>query len=198
MNLENIMNVLGDDTINKLAGSVGGNSDQIKNVIGMAFPSMVEALNKNTNTPEGAEALNKALEKDHDGSILNNISGFLSNFDDASSKGKGILSHLFGNKETVVEETISKNSGLDSGSTTKIMSAIAPLVLGVLGKQKKESGLDAQGLNSLTTMLSGELKQSSPDKMNSIVSLLDKDNDGNVVDDLLDMGGDLLGKFFKK
>lgn len=52
---------------------------EVKSGLGVALPAMLEALNKNTNTTEGAELkLNKALE-DHDGSILNNVSGFLDN-----------------------------------------------------------------------------------------------------------------------
>lgn len=36
----------------------------------------MDALTKNTSTTEGAEALNQALEKNHDGSILENLAVF--------------------------------------------------------------------------------------------------------------------------
>jgi hypothetical protein len=69
----------------------------------------------------------------------------------------------------------------------------APLVLGQLGAQKKEQGLDASGLLS---MLQGEKESASKNSMlmGLATQFLDKDNDGSVVDDLMGMAG----KFFKK
>ena len=52
------------------------------------------------------------LAKDHDGTILDNLGGFLSNSD--NGPGAGILKHVFGDKRSMVEAGLSQMSGLDA------------------------------------------------------------------------------------
>ena len=153
---------------------------------------MIAALNKNTGTEKGAEALNNALEK-HDGSILNNLSGYLSNPD--LKDGTGILNHLFGNQITNVANAISQSSGLDTNGSMKMLQMLAPIVLGALGQQKKENNLDAGGLNALTSMLSGTLggNKKASGIMGLVTNMLDANKDGNVVDDIMGMVGNFFG-----
>lgn len=134
MNLESVLGLLNDKDLGKLASQLGGNENDIKVGLISALPAILQALNKNTQTAEGAESLNKALEK-HDGSVLNNLSGYLNNPD--LSDGAGILNHLFGNQTENVAQAVSKSSGLDSNGSLKMLQILAPLVLGALGKQKK-------------------------------------------------------------
>ena len=47
---------------------------------------------RNTSNQQGAESLHNALQKDHDGSILDNLGGFLNNAQ--SGPGAGILRHV--------------------------------------------------------------------------------------------------------
>ena len=191
MDLNRIINLLQGQDLQELASKVGGNEEEVKSGLGIALPAMLEALNKNTNTPEGAESLNKALEN-HDGSILNNVMGFLDN--PQSEDGLGILGHLFGNSTSNVAQAVSKSSGLDQNSSMQLLTMLAPLVLGFLGKEKKQNNLDADGLNNLTSMLSNNLSQSNPDIMSFVGSLLDSNKDGNFLDEALGMLGGFFGK----
>ena len=191
MDLNSIINLLQGQDLQELASKVGGNEEEVKSGLGIALPAMLEALNKNTNTPEGAESLNKALEH-HDGSILNNVMGFLDN--PQSEDGLGILGHLFGNSTSNVAQAVSKSSGLDQNSSMQLLTMLAPLVLGFLGKEKKQNNLDADGLNNLTSMLSNNLSQSNPDIMSFVGSLLDSNKDGNFLDEALGMLGGFFGK----
>ena len=191
MDLNSIINLLQGQDLQELASKVGGNEEEVRSGLGIALPAMLEALNKNTNTPEGAESLNKALEN-HDGSILNNVMGFLDN--PQSEDGLGILGHLFGNSTPNVAQAVSKSSGLDQNSSMQLLTMLAPLVLGFLGKEKKQNNLDANGLNNLTSMLSSNLSQSNPDIMSFVGSLLDSNKDGNFLDEALGMLGGFFGK----
>ena len=191
MDLNSIINLLQGQDLQELASKVGWNEEEVKSGLGIALPAMLEALNKNTNTPEGAESLNKALEN-HDGSILNNVMGFLDN--PQSEDGLGILGHLFGNSTSNVAQAVSKSSGLDQNSSMQLLTMLAPLVLGFLGKEKKQNNLDADGLNNLTSMLSNNLSQSNPDIMSFVGSLLDSNKDGNFLDEALGMLGGFFGK----
>ena len=192
MNLEGIIGLLGSQNLEKLTSQIGGTEGQVKNGLEAALPAMLAALNKNTGTEKGAEALNNALEK-HDGSILNNLSGYLSNSD--LKDGTGILNHLFGNQTTNVANAISQSSGLDTNGSMKMLQMLAPIVLGALGQQKKENNLDAGGLNALTSMLSGTLggNEKASGIMGLVTNMLDANKDGNVVDDIMGMVGNFFG-----
>ena len=192
MNLEGILGLLNDKDLGKLTSQLGGNENDVKVGLVSALPAILQALNKNTQTAEGAESLNKALEK-HDGSVLNNLSGYLNNPD--LNDGAGILNHLFGNQTENVAKAVSKSSGLDSNGSIKMLQILAPLVLGALGKQKKDNNLDASGLDALTSMLALNLgsNEQTSGIMGLVTNLLDSNKDGAIVDDLLGLASKFLG-----
>ena len=190
MNLEALLGLLQGQDLGKLAEQVGGNEGQVKNGVMAALPAMLTALSKNTGTEKGAQELNNALETKHDGSILNNLSGYLSNPD--LKDGAGILSHLFGGNTQNVANAVSQSSGLDTQGSLKMLETLAPLVLGALGQQKKENNLDAQGISNLTSNLAANFAGEGG-IMSMITNLLDANKDGNVMDDLTGMIGKLFG-----
>jgi len=192
MNLEALLGLLQGQDIGNLASQVGGNEGEAKNGVMAALPSMLAALGKNTGTEKGAEELNNALEKKHDGSILNNLSGYLSNPD--LKDGAGILNHLFGNQTSNVANAVSQSSGLDSNGSMKMLQMLAPILMGILGQQKKQNNLDAKGLGNLTSMLASNFGSEAGTSgiMETVTNLLDANKDGNVMDDIMGM----VGKFF--
>lgn len=193
MNLEALLGLLEGQDLGALTSQIGGTEGQVKNGLEAALPAILAALNKNTNTEEGAQSLNRALETKHDGSILNNVIGYLSNPD--LKDGEGILNHLFGSQTSNVAQAVSKTSGLDTNGTMKMLQMVAPLVLGALGQQKKQNNLDAGGLNALTSMLAGSLggNEKASGMMGLVTNLLDANKDGNVMDDIMGMVGKFLG-----
>ena len=192
MNLEALLGLLQGQDIGNLASQVGGNEGEAKNGVMAALPAMLAALGKNAGTEKGAEELNNALEKKHDGSILDNLSGYLSNPD--LKDGAGILNHLFGNQTSNVANAVSQSSGLDTNGSMKMLQMLAPILMGILGQQKKQNNLDAKGLGSLTSMLASNFGSEAGTSgiMETVTNLLDANKDGNVVDDIMGM----VGKFF--
>ena len=189
MNLEALLGLLQGQDLEKLAQQVGGSSKEVRNGVAAALPAILAAVNKNANNSEKAQGLNKALEQ-HDGAVLNNLGSYLQNPD--LKDGAGILNHLFGGNTQNVANAVSQSSGLDAHGSIKILETLAPLVLGVLGQQKKENNLDAQGIGDLTSKLSSSLEGASG-IMGMITNFLDSNKDGNVMDDLTGMIGKFLG-----
>ena len=189
MNLEALLGLLQGQDLEKLAQQVGGSSKEVRNGVAAALPAILAAVNKNANNSEKAQGLNKALEQ-HDGSVLNKLGGYLQNPD--LKDGSGILNHLFGGNTQNVANAVSQSSGLDAQGSMKILETLAPLVLGVLGQQKKKNNLDAQGISDLTSKLSSSLEGASG-IMGMIKNFLDSNKDGNVMDDLTGMIGKFLG-----
>ena len=194
MNLEALLGLLQGQDLGQLAEQVGGNEGQVKNGVMAALPAMLTALSKNTGTEKGAQELNNALEKKHDGSILDNLSGYLSNPD--LKDGAGILNHLFGNQTSNVANAVSQSSGLDTNGSMKMLQMLAPILMGMLGQQKKQNNLDAEGIGNLTSMLASNFgsEAGASGIMDVVTNLLDANKDGNVMDDIMGMVGKLFGE----
>ncbi len=192
MNLEALLGLLQGQDLGNLASQVGGNEGEVKNGVMAALPAILAALGKNAGTEKGAEELNNALEKKHDGSILDNLSGYLSNPD--LKDGAGILNHLFGNQTSNVANAVSQSSGLDTNGSMKMLQMLAPILMGMLGQQKKQNNLDAKELGNLTSMLASNFgsEAGASGIMETVTNLLDANKDGNVMDDIMGM----VGKFF--
>lgn len=180
------------DVLNQLGSKVGANPDQVQKLAQLGLPTMLEALNRNASNPEGAQALAGALDK-HQIDNVDDISGFLNNVD--INDGTKILGHMFSDKNDRVQNNLSQQTGLAGGQVTDLLAQLAPLLLGAMGTQKKQQGLDAGGVAGLTSQLTGMMGQSGGGNiMNMASKFLDADNDGSIIDDV----GGLLGKFFKR
>lgn len=177
----------GKQLINGVAGQTGQPESKTAEVLGMAMPLLLGAMKKNVSRPGGAEGLMNALSTKHDGSILDDLGGFFGGGvnKEVIDDGAGILGHVLGPKQKMVEQTLSQKSGLDSGSVAQILKIAAPIVMGYLAQQKSSNNVkDANGLNTLLgSMLGGQPRQNQ----SLIESLLDADGDGSVMDDVADM-----------
>ena len=200
---------LGKQIVSGVSNSTGNDSSKTNNVLSMALPVLMKAMQRNTSTTEGAEGLMGALADKHDGSILDNLGGLFGGGVDESVKqeGAGILGHVLGNKQQSVEQVISQKSGLDAGSVNNILKVAAPLLMGVLGKQSRQNNVtDSSGLGGLLSgMLGGN---ETKNEQNFLEQILDADGDGSIIDDVAGMvlGGDkksggignLIGGLFGK
>ena len=175
-------------------------SQQAESATSSIFSTLMGAIQQNASTPAGAESLNNALERDHDGSILDNISGLLSGTTQpqnaATTNGAGILGHIFGGNQGNVVNAVSQQTGLDTSKIMSMMISMAPIVMGMLGKAKQQTGADAGGLSNILGSVMGGQAGSNP-IMGVLTGILDKNGDGNVIDDVLGGGmGSLLGGVF--
>lgn len=182
--------VLTDGTVRQIGNQIGADENATTSAIQLALPLLVGALSRNASNPQGADALHNAVTNDHDGSILDNLSGFLLNPQQANSAG--MLGHIFGARQENVASEISQQSGLNIGQVAQILLMLAPIVLGALGKARNQQGLDAQGLASVLAGQQQQFEQPQSPIMNIATQLLDSDHDGSVVDDI----AGLAAKFF--
>ena len=92
---------------------------------------------------------------------------------------------LGGGKQATAEQTISKTSGLDAGAqAANLLAMAAPLIMGFLGRQKKQQGFDAGQLASMLGGARDDMVKKQPDAMSALAGLLDSDGDGSVMDDV--------------
>lgn len=193
MNLtEMLTQQLAGGAISQISSKIGADEGTTSAAIAIAVPLLISALARNSSTPAGAEALNQAVAKDHDGSILDNLSSFLGNTQ--SANGAGILGHVFGNRRTDVENGLAQSTGLDPGGAGALLETVAPLVMGALGKTQQQQGLDAGSLSDFLGNQRQQAQASAPDMMGMLGNLLDSNKDGSVVDDVGRLAGKLFGR----
>ena len=190
-----IQGAMGQQIVGSAAKQLGINESQAQTAVAAAVPFLLSALNKNAQGG-GAEGISNALNQ-HDGSILDNLSGFLGQGGNQQD-GLGILGHVLGNKQQKVESAISQQSGLNTAQVTQILALVAPIVMGYLGKQKQSAGLDSNGIAGLLGgLVGGSTTQTNQSGVNlgGFEKLLDQDGDGQLgIGDAMS----LLGGFFKK
>lgn len=201
--LQMLQGQLGEGMIEQLAGQIGADKDQTAAAANGVFSALLSGINKNVADPQGAQSFLSALERDHDGSILDNIGDLIMGGASAPStpttNGAGILNHVLGNNQGGIADAIGKMSGMDSGKVTQLLITLAPMVLGMLGKMRNNEQVNSGGglIDLIGKTVQGAGQQQSSGSI--FTRLLDRDGDGSVMDDLLQMGSQsLLGGLFKK
>lgn len=194
--LDLIMQQLQGGGIGQMSRSLGLGEDDVSKVVGGALPALMGGLTRNSQSPEGASSLLAALDRDHDGSILDDVAGFLGTPESAEA-GSGILRHTLGGRQQRVETALSRSTGVDAASVGKILAMVAPIVMGALGRTQRRKGLDAAGLSSMLGKERELARQRSPQAVDMLTRLLDADDDGSVMDEVAQMGSKLLGSLFK-
>ena len=136
---------------------IGADEQQTSQAISALVPMLVGGLSKNVqDSPDAARSLNSALEQDHDGSLLGQLSGLLGK----GSAGGGQSSHSLGNAADIIGGVAGSGAsggdlmgllgGLAGGGNNRTLDAggILGHILG--GRQSAvESGVSqASGLNS--------------------------------------------------
>ena len=197
---------LSDGLVESLASQIGGaDKRQTANAASGIISMITTALAKNAATPQGQSALASALDRDHDGSILDDLLGYATGSmqqkqtQNASMlNGAGILKHILGGKQSGAIDMISQMSGLAKGQSGNLMAMLAPMVMGMLGKQKRQNNLDGGGLFDVLNKTVKSTAVVKKKELGMFEKFLDQDGDGNVADDVAGWGMKLLGRFLGK
>ena len=100
---------LSEGMIDQLSQQLGGApKEQTQTAAAGIMNILMGAMARNAATPQGAQALNNALERDHDGSVLDNVMDLLggggsrsvSNVNERALNGSGILEHILGSRQS--------------------------------------------------------------------------------------------------
>lgn len=179
---------LGKQIVSNISEKTGINTAQATDVVTSSIPALLGQMQNNVLSGEGANGLLSALTNGkHDGSILDNLGGFLNGGD--FSDGNKILNHVVGNNQDAMVQELSSKTGVDSSIISKILPMLAPIIMGYLGKQTKNNGVSSAP--DLGGLLGGLLGGNSGG--GSILnSVLDQNGDGKL--DVSDAMSALSGK----
>ncbi len=193
--LESLQQQLGPQTIQQLSSAIGADPASTSSAVSMALPALLGGLAQNASQPQGAASLDRALN-DHDGSILDNLGGILGG-GAAASIGGAILGHIFGPKQSTVENHVGQASGLNAQQISQLLMMLAPIVMGVLGRAKQQSGLDASTLPNVLQQSASQVQAQNP-LPGGLAGMFDANHDGQIADDMMRMGKSVLGGLFGK
>jgi hypothetical protein len=186
-----IMQRLSGSAVTTISQRLGVSESTANSAVQIAVPLILSAMARNTAQPDGAQDLHQAINNDHDGSIFDNLMGYLN--DPSTGNGSGILGHVFGNQQSSIESNLAQVTGMDQGSAGSLLETVAPLVMGAVGQAQQQNGLDASGLSEMLNNQQQQAQTNSPDVMGMLGSMLDQNKDGSAVDDLQR----LAANFFK-
>ncbi len=152
-----------------LSNKTGVDKESLSSLIGEIAPKLVDGAKDN-------------LQGENDSSKLIDM---ISNLDiDELNKNpeqvvneeqKDLVGELFASSnsdENEIAQSLSSKTGIDASSISSLIPMIAPFVMGALSKQTNLKNVDSSDTNGITSMLT---------------NFLDKDKDGSVVDDVMDM-----------
>ena len=189
------MNIISEMITQRISGAVAGQLSQrlgvsestAQTAVQLAVPVILAALARNASRPQGAQELHQAVASDHDGSILDHLSSYLGN--PQAANGAGILGHVLGGQRPVVENNLAQATGLDPNSAGSLLEMVAPMVMGAVGREQQQNGLDPNGLSEFLVQQQQAEVQANPGLLGALSSMLDSNRDGSVTDDLSRMAG---------
>ncbi|MBL0332491.1 MAG: DUF937 domain-containing protein [Chlorobiota bacterium] len=193
---ENVSQLLSGPALQLISSQLGADQGKTQSAIQGALPLIISALSKNSSTPEGANSLVNALDRDHDGSVVNDIAGFIGGVMEGTNaaNGAGILQHLLGDKQQLAQQGVAQSSGLDMGQAAQLLTTLAPIVMSYLGQNKQQAGLDANNISGFLGDQQQQAQQSTPGILGTLSNLVDMNHDGSPIDDVLGF----IGNFMKK
>jgi len=156
-----VMQFLTPEVVEKIASSLGLDRTATQKAAGGAVPALLAGLSDLVTTPAGTSQLSKMLSQQLGGSpadLLRNVDA-----QGLAATGANMLSGLFGGRVTdIVAQAVGKFAGIGDSGGKSLLSILAPMVLGTLGQQQRNAGLDAEGLAALLRSQKDEITAAIP------------------------------------
>jgi hypothetical protein len=192
-----------DGQVDRIGRQIGADPNQTRRAINTALPTLLAALDDDRQ--RDGSGLRQALATDHDGSILDDLPGYLdgtAGLSPRTTNGAGILRHSLGDRQSDIAQALGAKSGLSAGSIGSLLALLAPIIMGMLGRQGRSGGSSGSGggfnfddIGDLLNREKSDARSSNPD----LGDILDKfskggksGSSGGGIGDVLDsfLGGD--------
>lgn len=148
--MEILQGQLSDDVLGQLGQHIGADKEQTATAANGIFATILGGLANNTASEGGLSGLSAALDRDHDGSILDDLAGLISTGGQGqgAANGMGILGHILGGQQETAAQHVSQASGLNVNQVMKLLPILAPIVMGVLGKMRRSGAVANSGVEA--------------------------------------------------
>ena len=138
------------EVVGKIASASGVDSSMAAKAVSAAVPTILSGLAALAARPGGGRQIADAVAEQR--SDLGSLVGNLATPAKLADTGNGLLSSLLGGgTPAILASTMGKFLGISEGSTRTLIGLVTPLIMGVLGREQRTSGLDANGLARMLT-----------------------------------------------
>ena len=157
-----ISRFLTPELIGKMASASGLDRAVTQKATAAALPAILSGLAGLAGRPDGARQLASAVaEQPTD--LLGNIASMLGGSAQMAEKGGGLLSSLLGSgASSMLASTVGRFLGIGEGPMRTLMGLLTPVIMGILGREQRASGLDTNGLARMLTGQKDEIATAMP------------------------------------
>ena len=142
--------LLSSDSLKGLSNLTGASNKDITGVLTSALPSLLSGATEQAKDKKTSESFATALAQ-HAKDDTSDLTSFLGKVD--LNDGAKIIGHLLGSGKEETVKKAAKASGVSEKKTGDILSAIAPMLLSLLGQQAEEDDDKESGASGLVGAL---------------------------------------------
>ncbi len=173
--LELLQDQLKGNFVDQAADFLGESKAVTNSGIGALLPTILGSVIGKGATESGAGRLiNMINDGKHDGGIFDNLGSIFGANGSSSTLinvGTSLLSALMGSKQGGILDMITSATGMRRSSSNSLMSMLAPMVMGMIGKYVRNKGLNAGGLMNLLLGQRNHVSSALPAGMGSLLGL---------------------------
>ncbi|MEO5682010.1 MAG: OmpA family protein [Chitinophagaceae bacterium] len=171
--LETVKGYFNSGLVSTAASSLGESEGSIQKALTGAIPSILAGLLGKAYSPAGASGILEIAKQTAGSGILGNPGAFAGN-DNSSLLGKGaeILKTVLGDKVAGISSLLSNFSGIKNSSASAVLSMVAPVALGSLGKHATENNLNETGLISFLSSQKSAILNALPAGLSAVAGML--------------------------
>ncbi len=175
-----ILSYIQSNVSEQIASKFGADTETLNQVIASLTPKLTDEVKNKLQDPnvDSTPIIQKATDPEIQ-EMAQKADQYVQK-DEMIEKGNELLGYITGSKEKSKEiaAQVAEETGFDFSMIKKLLPIVAPIVMGNLGKTLTQTNADVSNVQNAEK---------------SLLSFLDFDNDGSVIDDI--MG--IAGKFFK-
>ncbi|HET8633603.1 MAG TPA: OmpA family protein [Gemmatimonadales bacterium] len=164
--LDSFRNLLTPDTISSLASRFGESESSASRGLTGGFGAIMLGLLNRTSDAGAMRDIHGLVTQaatDSDGHAEAGLTSLLGGGTaGVGALGSRLLSMVFGGSSAAVSDAVSRTSGIKSSTAASMLSMLAPVVLGLLGRRVRTESLSAEGLTSLLTSEADSIRSAAP------------------------------------
>src|SRR6516164_5470411 len=159
-----IVEVVSPTISSRIASALGLDPATVQKAIVVAAPVLIGALISNVSKAQGANKLIDVVKKQEPG-LLSSLANVIGEPGQKGliDQGASVLTSLLGGKTfSGLSQAVGQYSGIGEGGAKSLLGLLGPVVLGVLGREQRDRGLDASGLANLLISQKNNVSAASP------------------------------------
>ncbi|MBX9588986.1 MAG: DUF937 domain-containing protein [Hyphomonadaceae bacterium] len=157
------------EIIGKMASATGLDATTAQKAADASVPAILGGLADLVAKPGGARQLAGAIAEQPVG-LLSTLTSAIGSNAQLQERGGSVLASLLGSGALgTLISSVSKFAGIGEGSARSLMGMLAPIVLGVLGREQRTAGLETGGLARMLTDQKDQFAAAVPAGLSSLL-----------------------------